>query len=470
MKDRQAATVRYVFGETDAKKILVRMAASLAAPLLLILLRPLGLTLRQSAVAASVLLAVIWWSTGWVRKIPASLFLMLAFTFVSGAPLKTVFAFPLGETFPLIAVTYLFSRAIENSGLAKRFIDPLLRRFVKTPFRCMIAIVLALYATMYVIPQPLARMIILLTIFGQFLGGTDAPEETRRVLLFAVVALYGVINMSAKDADLIMNHVAAGFGSMPISNGTWMRAMLVPTLATCAVEFALVWILFRKSLKGLRIEPASGEGSSGERAPMTGREKAALAIILATVALWMTSSLHGINNTIVTVVATAALFAAGVLKRPDWKAIDVTTLVFLTAAFSIGGVMKACGAADKVFGVLKGIFPSEYSVAYLLVIVLVGMVMHLILGSNTTTLSVVVPGMLLLCAGEVSEQIIAYAGILSVSFHAILPFHSVAVMIAVSGGYFPTKYVTKLGIPTTLVVYLATALFFFPWWRLIGLG
>ena len=144
-------------------------------------------------------------------------------------------------------------------------------------------------------------------------------------------------------------------------------------------------------------------------------------------------------------------------------------------AVCLAGACFAAGAdgvveTDKVFGALRGIFHETYSVGYFLVMVLVGMVMHLILGSNTTTLSVVVPGMLLLCAGEVSEQIIAYAGILSVSFHAILPFHSVAVMIAVSGGYFPTKYVTKLGIPTTLVVYLATALFVFPWWRLIGLG
>ncbi len=470
MKERPAAAMKYVFGETDARKVLTRMAISLAAPLLLLLFRPLGLTLRQSAVAASVLLAVIWWSTGWVKKIPASIFLVLAFAALSGAPLRTVFAFPLSETFPLIAVTYLFSRAIANSGLAKRFIDPLLRRFVRTPLRCMAAVAISLYATMFVIPQPFARMIILLTIFGEFLGGTDAPEETKSVLLFSVVALYGVINMSAKDADLIMNHVAAGFLSEPLSNGMWMRAMFVPVLATCVTMFLLITLLFRKDLVGIRITAAEKPAPDGGKAPMTGREKAALAIILVTVLLWVTSSLHGINNTLITIVATAALFAIGILKKPDWSAIDVTTLIFLTAAFSIGGVMKACGAADKVFGALRGIFPETYSVGYFLVMVLVGMVMHLILGSNTTTLSVVVPGMLLLCAGQVSGQIAAYAGVLSVSFHAILPFHSVAVMIAVSNGCFPAKYVTKLGVPTTLLVYLAAALYFFPWWRLIGIG
>lgn len=57
-------------------------------------------------------------------------------------------------------------------------------------------------------------------------------------------------------------------------------------------------------------------------------------------------------------VATGILFGLGMLHKEDLRTIDVTTLIFLTAAFSIGGVMKSCGAADKVFGVLQGIFPT----------------------------------------------------------------------------------------------------------------
>ena len=54
------------------------------------------------------------------------------------------------------------------------------------------------------------------------------------------------------------------------------------------------------------------------------------------------------------------------------------------------------------------------------------MALHMILGSNTTTLSVVVPGMMILCGDAVSLPVIVFAVIISVSFHAILPFHSVS--------------------------------------------
>lgn len=182
----------------------------------------------------------------------------------------------------------------------------------------------------------------------------------------------------------------------------------------------------------------------------------------------MTHSLHGINNTLITTAATALLFGIRILHREDLRTIDVTTLVFLTAAFSIGSVMEACGAADKVFGVLQGIFPSEFSVRYLMVMVMVSM-LHMILGSNTITLSVVVPGMIILSGDVVSSPVIVFTAVASVSYHALLPFHSVSIMIGASNGYFPSRYVTKTGIPVTVFTYLAIAVIFLPCWKLLGL-
>ena len=122
-------------------------------------------------------------------------------------------------------------------------------------------------------------------------------------------------------------------------------------------------------------------------------------VILATVLLWMTSGLWGKNivlfgyitaNTIVTIISTVILFAMKTIGKKDFSAIDIVTLIFLSAAFAIGGVMKACGAADVVFGQFRSIFPDHFSVFYLMLIILVGMLLHMVLGSNTTTLSVIV--------------------------------------------------------------------------------
>lgn len=453
-----------MFVEQVNKKWIMEMVLSLVLPLLLIICRPIGLTMRQSIVAAGVLLTIIWWSTGLVKKIPASLFLIAVFALVSGTGYQTVMAFPLSETFPMIVITYLFSQAISNSGLIDRIFEPMLLRLVHTPVQCLAAMTILLFITIYVIPQPLARVIIVAAMFDRFLKRTTLPETTRSVLMYAVFLMEAVVNMSSKDADMIMNHVAAGFSETPISNGLWMQYMMAPTFVCVVLVMVLFTILFHKDMLGHRIEAQQEE----EQMPFTRQQRLALVIIGATVVLWMTTSLHGINNTMITVVATLLLFAIGILHKEDLRAIDITTLVFLTAAFSIGGVMKGCGAADKIFGSLSGIFPETFSVRYLLIMVFVVMLLHMMLGSNTTTLSVVVPGMMLLCGEVVSSPIIVCIAIISVSFHALLPFHSVSMMVGSSNGYFPSGYVTRMGIPVTVLVYTVVACVFLPYWRLMG--
>ncbi len=461
----EAIIKHYVRPNKTDWKWLTGVGVSLLVPLLILVLRPIGLTARQSAVAASVLLAIIWWSSGLVKKIPASIFLILAFALVSGTGLRTVLAFPLSETFPMIVITYLFSQAIANSGLIDKLFEPVLLRMVHTPCQCLAAMTALLFLTIYVIPQPLARLIIVATMFSQFLKRTTLPEKTKSVLMYTVFLMEAVVNMSSKDADMIMNHVAAGFSDVPISNGMWMHYMLVPTLICSVLVILLFILMFHRDMLGLKLEIRDQR----EKMPFSGQQKKALVIIAATILLWMTGSLHGLNNTVITVGATVLLFAIGILHREDFKAIDITTLIFLTAAFSIGGVMKESGAADKVFGLMAGIFPGGFSVRYLLVMVFVSMLIHMLLGSNTTTLSVVVPGMMILCGQLVSSPVIVFTAIVSVSFHAILPFHSVSVMIGASNGYFPSGFVTKMGIPVTFLVYGVVAGVFLPYWKIMGL-
>lgn len=159
--DMEIVMRQYLLPEKINKKWMMGMALSLVLPLLLLVFRPIGLTARQSAVAAGVLLAIIWWSSGLVRKIPASLFMILVFALISNTGFRTVFAFPLSETFPMIVITYLFSQAISNSGLIDQLFEPILLRLVHTPFQCLIAMTVLLFVTIYVIPQPMARVIII---------------------------------------------------------------------------------------------------------------------------------------------------------------------------------------------------------------------------------------------------------------------------------------------------------------------
>lgn len=436
-------------------------------PLLILLTRPLDMDWRQSLVVSTILLVIIWWSTNVVSKIPASLFLLGVFTVTGSAPLQTVFSFPLSESFFLIVLTYLFSQVFSNSGLVDKLFEPLLLRFSNTPLKTLAAIILMYVVTMYIIPQPLARLIIIAILFRRYLMKTNASVETREVLMFACFLFYAVVNMATRDADIIMNIASLGFAGLSMSDGQWARYMAVPVAALCLVIVALFSLFFKRQLFGIRF--TVDRPADGKRQSLTKREKLTLAVIIVTVALWMTEGIHGVSSTVVTFCSVLVLFSLRVLELKDFKAIDVTTLVFLTAAFSIGGVMKASGVAYIVFERLQWLFPAEYSPLYLSIMILVSMAMHMILGSNTTTLSVIIPGLMVLCGDVLQTEVIMFVAYISVAFHSILPFHSAAMMIGVGNGYFPTKYVVKFGIPVTFIVLLAALFIFVPWWRLMGL-
>ena len=192
-------------------KIWIRRMLTLVAPLLLLFFRPLGMTVQQSVVAAALVLVITWWSTGLVSKITASLFLLGTFMIFGSAPMRTVFSFPLSETFVLIVLTYLFSQGIENSGLTRRTLEPLLFRYVRTPARALLSILLVMLASIYIIPQPLARLIVVAGIYRSFLKKTTAPPKAASVILFSIFAYYVTVNMVAVDADIILNTAAIRF-------------------------------------------------------------------------------------------------------------------------------------------------------------------------------------------------------------------------------------------------------------------
>ena len=104
----EAMVKKYILPDSIGAPWARKMALSLIAPLCILALRPLGLTLRQSGVLAAVVLTIIWWSADIVKKIPASFFLLAVFWAVSGAGFRKVFSFIFRKLLPVILPTNAF--------------------------------------------------------------------------------------------------------------------------------------------------------------------------------------------------------------------------------------------------------------------------------------------------------------------------------------------------------------------------
>jgi sodium-dependent dicarboxylate transporter 2/3/5 len=441
---------------------------SLLMAFLVFFLRPMGMDKNQSLVSAILILTIIWWSTNLVNKIVPSCLLLTSFIFLTPTPLKIIFTFPLSESFLLIALTYIFSKGIENSNIAAKFLEPFLLRFANTPIKVMISGVLMLVITMYIIPQPLARLIIVSGILNHYLNETDSPQKTKRVLLLSLFVFYIFVNMFSLKADIIMNQVSIDVAGLSLSDLDWIRYMAVPSFIYLIIAILVICILFHNDIQGILFKVNNGLDHPSSQMKISKKDKQFIALLIVTVTFWMTESFHGIPAWIITLVSISIMFILKTLHFKDLKSLDISMLIFLTAALSIGGVIKANGIASILFGKLGNLLPKESIVLTIIVMMIISICMHMVLGSSTTSLSVVIPGIMFLGSSVLPAEIIMFVIYVTIAAQWLLPFHSVGMMVGTSDNYFTSGDMLKVGIAMTIIVFLAILGLFLPWWHILG--
>lgn len=446
------------------KKQKISLVVSILIFVVILLLRPLGMTSRQALIVGTLLLALIWWSTGCIRKWITAVVLLIGFSLYGGTPLKSVFQFPLSTNFLVIFFAFLFSQAIANSGLTRRLLLPLLQKHVSSVGRFLFFVVLCNVAFIFIIPQPFARVILLAFILNEYLVQTCPEKKAREILMFSVYCLSMTANMMFLRGDIIMNHAILSFAELLLTEADWFRAMALPTLILLIVETLLIRVVFASRIKGITFKTAE---HTADYPPFGRIDKARLLVILLTILLMATESLHGISGWLVILVGSLVLVGLGVLKPIDLKSVNYELLAFFTAAFSIGPVIKTSGVADLIFSRFIPLFPAEFGLGYLLLVMVITMVLHMILGSSVTTTSVVVPGILLIASGVAPSVPLVMAIYIAVYAHFLLPIHNVVLMIGNKD--YDGFIVSRFGIVTTVLIPVFILTIYYFWWQIVGI-
>lgn len=467
-------------------KHIIRLGLSFILPGIILIFPPLQLSTDQGIVLSALVLTIIWWATGVVRKSIASVFLLTVFSIWGSTPLTEIFRFPLSENFVLILFSFVFTEGIMNSGLTEKFIEPALDRGSKGIHSLLWIIIGLNVILIFVIPQPFARIIILGTILKGYFFKRKLQEELIRILMLYTFATAIVVNMMLIRGDIILNNALIAIAGIEISEVLWIKIMGLPTMFFAGFTYLLFYLLFKKELvkyfnetKGRNDSKEEINVTSIERmnivkhfyqpGALTNKDKRNFWMILAVVFLWMTEPFHGIGSAAIIVCGTMVMALFGLIKKKDLKSVNLELLIFITAAFSIGDVISNSGVADILFGPLRGLLPKEFGILYLLTIMVISMTMHMVLGSNITTLSVVVPSLMLISEGTVPIFGLVFIIHVSVSTHYLLPFHNVILLIGNGKGFFDSKQVARYGLGLTLLFPIVLLGLYYTWWQIIGL-
>jgi len=350
--------------------------------------------------------------------------------------------------------------------LAERISYYLLGRLGYTPYRMVLVSFLLGAVLVFFIPQPFPRVIIMSGIYIQFLKGQRVDNRGYCTLLFSIYAASTVTSMMFLNGDVLLNYSVLQIGGINLSWMKWALYMTVPSLIIGLLMYLLFLLIFRKDLRSMTFRPINNQGMDKS---LSFQEKRALAILISILALWMTEPLHSVNAAWISAAGAMAMYFTGLVEGKDLKKVNINLLLFLTAAFSIGGVLNSTGTAQLIFSDLLRIIPDSSSAAYYLSITCIIMSLHMFLGSAITTLSVGLPGLLSASPGGLNPIVITLILYTAVSNHYLLPFHHATIMIGAGENHYSNYHVIKYGAGMTALVLMSVLLIQLPWWRFLGL-
>jgi len=442
----------------------------LAIALGLTVINPLGLELKQQIVFGSLLLTVLSWAFQAISQSVAATFLLIMFSVFGMTPLQQVFKFPLSDNFVTIAMSFLMSQAIVNSGIAARLADTLLARFVRKPMDLIWVGIASNFLLMFLIPQPFSRTILLAAIFVEYIKRHKLPSATSEIIMLNLFVTAVTTLMMFLTADVILNNFAVEMSGTDISWFEWAKWMAVPSFVTTLIMSGLLIIMNRKVFEVALGRPSAKNGEPDpehivSHSPLRRSEKIVLALVLATVGLWMTESMHGISSAWVAVACVAGLAVfTGTLKFKDLKSLNFPLMLFLTAAFSIGSVMQSSGISAAMFSVFR--MDALVGTAWFVpAIIGLNAVIHQLVGSTVTSLSITVPGLRAIAGEALNPIAIMFMSYVTVNLHYFLPFQQIVLLIGIE--HYSPKHILKIGVVMTVLTPIIVLLLYRPWFMLV---
>ncbi|WP_138467749.1 SLC13 family permease [Poseidonocella sp. HB161398] len=342
---------------TRSKECIVALMALAAGAC--ILFPPAAMDARQAQISGVLLVTLSLWGTGLVPGYVASTFLFAALILAGLAPPGQVFASFSSSAIWLVVTGAVIGAAVTGTGLGAR-LGALARPHLSQSHAALIAGLMLLgMALGFAMPSSLGRAAVLVPV-GMALADAlglerGTPGRTGVAVTIAIgTNMPSFAILPSNLPNVILSGVAERSLGAEFSYGAYLLLHYpVLGLLKAAAIVGLVLAFFPAKI-GARPAAAAPE-------PQDPRRQAALvAILLATLALWSTDWLHGINPAWIGLGASLVLMVPqfGFVPPPAFRAaVDFPTLLFVAGALTLGAVVSSSGLGGIIAGAALDTLP-----------------------------------------------------------------------------------------------------------------
>lgn len=196
---------------------------------------------------------------------------------------------------------------------------------------------------------------------------------------------------------------------------------------------------------------------------LTKKQKMVLGVFAVTVMLWLTSNIHGVSASVVSMVPIILLYLFGLLETEDISKISWASLLLFGGGLALGTAIGLSGLDMRMAEMLtQGVIGQPLFLVFL-TIVIFGIALTVV-ASNTAAAAISVPIILPVAAIlGIDLRVLAILIAIAVSLDFIVPVGTPPSTIAYSSGYISIKDMAKSGVIIAAIgsiVLSVVALFF----------
>ncbi|NLW17260.1 MAG: hypothetical protein GX033_06420 [Firmicutes bacterium] len=263
-------------------------------------------------------------------------------------PFETAFATFNSKTWWLMVGAMGLGLGAAQSGLLRRCTLLLLRVLPPTYLGQSLALVVTGILSAPAIPSIIAKLSIAAKFIPELVAGMGLPKRSKAsaglfLSMYLGFAVSAPIFLTGSSTNLLLLEMLPAAERAVMTWMGWLQAALLPGLLAIAGGYLFV-LLFLCPKEKLVIDNSHVAQKLSELGPLDRQEKITLAVMLTSIALWITEPWHGISAVTVALSGLVILLATGVVSKKSLQSdLGWTTLIFLGVILNLGTVFSFLG-------------------------------------------------------------------------------------------------------------------------------
>jgi len=427
----------------------------------------------QGALWGTALLLVLCmglWASALLPEIVTALAFFGLAMLLKLAPAETVFSGFASQAFWLVLSGMIVGQGMTRTGLGARMARVLAERLSGSYARFIAGLVVLSFLLALVMPSNLGRIALMIPVTLALCDGfglaAGRPGRDGAVLAVGVATpILSAAILPANVPNLVMAGSAERLLGLHLSYLSYfvLHAPVLAFVKGAMLVGLIVWLFPDRLTTGAAELPALPPPSSAERRLAV--------ILLGTLALWMSDSLHGLPPAWVGLVAAilCLLPGVGVMTADAFGQVSLRTCFYIAALLGLVAVVNATGLGDRLGHMLLAVAPLSHDAPAQNFVVLTGIstAMALLVTANgapalfTALAREMAQASGLTALTVVSIQVIGYSTL-------FFPYQAPPIVFASELGRVSLRRAARLTVPFGLVSLLVAAPLDYGWWWLLG--